>query len=89
MISSFIKISSIILLLISTIIVFISIFINFFYSKEEILDIPIVESNNTNIKIHPKLNKKKDKNQGLELEILNEKDNKEEQHKLVLNEKKT
>ena len=88
MINSVVKISSILFLLISILILFISIFVKFFYIDEEILNVPVVESDNKKIKTEPKPAKENDKDLSFEIEILNETNNDKEQQKLIFNENK-
>ena len=86
--NSFIKTSSIFFFLTSTIILFVSIDIKFFYIDEEKLNIPIVSSDNENIKIKPEIKKENSIENDLEIEILNDDKKNDKGHKLFFNENK-
>ena len=85
---SILKISSIFILLIAITCFFTATFIKYFYFNEEILDIPIVESDIQNIKTLSESSVEKTEQMSVEIEILNDKNEKNAEQKLSINNKK-
>ncbi len=85
---SILKISSILILLIAFLCFFTAIFIKYFYFDEEILDIPIVESDYQNIKTVPETFFKKNDNENIEIEILSDKNHNDIEQRLIVNDNK-